>query len=271
MYPQASRDGSKICFVVDAEVEGKKVRSVHYMQADGSGRRLVARGARQPCWSPDGRTIAYLKSEFPVFNVQDFATKQLVFYDLSRDRHRPHPNPKLHHLYNICWAPNGRWIVATVHGGMGFGHAILAIATEGDAVVNLKIGGCRPDLSPDGKRIVWGKDDHTIGIADIDLESSRPKITNIRNLVRDEKHLYHSDWSPDGKYVAFSRGPGGRQPARGPGTNRGIAEIVSVRAEWDLCVIPALEKSPWLQLTSDGKSNKEPDWIFQKALAGVKP
>lgn len=261
MYPQCSRDGSRICFVADEALDGKTVRSVYFMNADGSSRRLVARNARQPCWSPDGRVIAYLKSEFPKFTVTDFATKGLFFYDVATGNHRQHANDKIHHLYNICWAPNGRWILATVHGGMGYGHAILAIEVAGRGVYDLKIGGCRPDLSPDGKRVCWGKDDHTIAVADIDLESSVPRVSEVRELVKDELHVYHSDWSPDGEFISFSRGPGGRVRPDGPGTHRGIAEIVGVRAKWDLCVMPVSGESGLVQLTNDGESNKESEWI----------
>ena len=61
MYPHASPDGTKICFVVDEGIGRRKVRNVYYMNIDGSERMKVATNARQPCWSPDGKKIAYLK------------------------------------------------------------------------------------------------------------------------------------------------------------------------------------------------------------------
>jgi len=54
MYPHASPDGKKICFVADELVETEKVRNVYYMNIDGTSRVKVADNARQPCWSPDG-------------------------------------------------------------------------------------------------------------------------------------------------------------------------------------------------------------------------
>jgi len=62
MYPHVSPDGTKVCFVVDEVVGRQKVRNVYGMNIDGTGRVKVADNARQPCWSPDGKTIAYLKS-----------------------------------------------------------------------------------------------------------------------------------------------------------------------------------------------------------------
>ena len=41
-------------------------------------------------------------------------------YDLGTGKIEAHPNSaNLHHLYNPCFAPNGKWVVATVHAGMG--------------------------------------------------------------------------------------------------------------------------------------------------------
>ncbi|MFH1737834.1 MAG: hypothetical protein ABIH23_02415, partial [bacterium] len=176
---------------------------------------------------------------------------------------------EIEHLYNICWSNDGRWIVSTVHGGMGYSHAILAIEVNGNRVIDLKIPGCRPDLSPDGKRVVWGSDDTTFRIGDIDLDSDTPSIANIITAITDELHIYHSDWSPDGRYISFSRGPGGKTQANGPGTHRGIAELVGVRAQWDICVFPVSGDGGAIQLTSDGMSNKESDWLIQPAKGGT--
>ncbi len=266
MYPQASPDGAKVCFVVDSteKVPGKKdatVRSLWVMSRDGTGRVLVAKNARQPCWSPDAKTIAYLPAEFERFDIRDYVTKGLVFFDVATGQKRTHPNPKLHHLYNPCFTRDGKWIVATVHGGMGFGHAILAIQVDGGAVHDLKIGGCRPDISPDGKRIAWGLDDHTIAVGTLELSATPPRVVDRRHLVRDKLHVYHADWSPDGRYIAFSRGPGGRQKVNGPGTHRGIAELVGVRAKWDICAIQVDGGKGWASLTTTGASNKESEWL----------
>jgi hypothetical protein len=66
MYPHASPDGKKVCFVADEMVGGRKMRNVYYMNIDGTGRVKVADNARQPCWGPDSKTIAYLPGELTV-------------------------------------------------------------------------------------------------------------------------------------------------------------------------------------------------------------
>src|SRR5712692_11739174 len=91
VYPKPSPDGSKICFVADEGKGSSKVRNVCYMNADGTGRTKVADNAREPCWSPDGNSIAYMKGEFDKFTYSDFATKGLYIYDLKSKTTRQHP------------------------------------------------------------------------------------------------------------------------------------------------------------------------------------
>ena len=263
MYPQASPDGRHICFLQDIQQDGQTTRSVYYMNADGNERTLVADRARQPCWSPDGSRIAFVAQEFKRFNIDDYASKGLYFYDLRTATTTEHVNKKIHHLYGLTWSADAEWIVSTVHGGMGFGHAILAIPLAGNKVHDLKIRGCRPCLSPDGRKITWSRNDHTICVADIMLRSNAASVSNVV-VVHQEKnlHLYHPDFSPDGRYVSFSVGPGGRVRRNGPGTHTQVAEMVGVRGKWDLFVKRADGSGPAVQLTHDaGMSNKESEWI----------
>ena len=257
MYPHASPDGTEICFVADEGKGKQKVRNVYYMNVDGTGRTKVATNARQSCWSPDGTTIAYLKGEFEEYCVRDFATKGLFFYDLKTGKHTANPNEKIEHLYNICYSGDGNWVLATVHGGMGFKHATLAIEAKGGRVFDLGIPGCRPDVSPDGKKVAWGAGDWELAVGDLDFSTGQPRVTNRRAAVKSAEpiKIYHIDWSPDGKYVAFSRGPNHKNLGEAP-------EIVGVKAkDWNICVADAAGTGTWVAITTDGNCNKEPDWI----------
>jgi len=252
MYPHASPDGTKVCFVADETVGGGKVRNVYYMNIDGSGRVKVADNARQPCWSPDSKRIAYLPAEFEKYTIKDYATKGIHFYDLKTGKHTEHPNKGLHHLYNISWSFDGAWFLATVHGGMGFKHANLAIEANGPGVYDLtKFGvtGCRPDFRYDNKMLTWGLTDWDLCAANLDLTSGKPNVTDVQKLVKcDKKHeVYHTDFSPDGKYLAFSYGPKAQEMVGGTAPG------------WNICVSDMNGK--WVQITNDGNHNKEPDWV----------
>ena len=257
LYPHASPDGTKIALVVDESEGGSKRRNVYIMSRDGTERKRVATNARQQCWNGDGTKLAYLKGESDRFTYTDYATKGIFVYHPATDEDRQHPNRELYHLYNPCWSPDGKWFVATVHAGMGYRHGMLAIEAEGTGVHSLEIPGCRPDISLDGKRIAWGPSDWALRVGYLDFSGAKPKVINARDVVTSPKPMkvYHVDWSPDGKYVAFSRGPENKIMGR-------IPEIVGVPAKgWDICVADAAATNRWIAVTTDGHCNKEPDWV----------
>jgi Tol biopolymer transport system component len=273
-YPQISPDATKICYAVD-EGEGREaVRSLWVMDIDGQHRRKLADRAREAFWRPDSQVIGFLPQEFPKFNVMDYSTTGMSFYDLATGKVEPHVNTaKLHHLYNPSWSADGKWIVATVHAGMGVEHAILLIEAHGDRVINLHIPGCRPCFSPDGKQIAWGAEDHEIGVGSIDLGVEQPAIRKWRVCVKDPvNETYHVDWSPDSRFLCFSRGPASKGDPSKPGTFLSACEIVGVYAAgWDLCAVSAereetldlstCSQADFCMLTTNGFSNKEPAWF----------
>ncbi len=259
MYPHISPDGTKISFVVDEGTGRDKIRSVYYMNIDGMQRVKVAENARQPCWSFDSKSIAYLKSEYERYSTKEYATSELLIYDLETRLHRQHPNKELHHLYAICWSPNGKWFVSAVEGGMGYSDTIIAFEYDETRVFDLAqwgVKGCRPDFSLDGKRMVWGETDWNLCIGDFDVVSNEPRVLNIRELVRCARRdkVYHVDLSPDGKYIAFSYGP-----------FRGGQQVGGMAPGWDICVGDMSGK--WVKVTTDGNHNKEPDWVPIQAAA----
>lgn len=252
MYPHVSPDGTKVCFVVDEGTGRSKVRNVYYMNMDGSGRVKVADNAREPCWSPDGKMIAYAEGEFERYTTRAYGSKGLFIYDLATGKCEPHPNKDLSHIYNVCWSRDGNWFVAVVTGGMGFDHNIIAFEAHGNTVFDLNkygIDGCRPDLSFDGRKITWGQTDWDLYVADIDLTLSVPRVADIHGVVKCRKEYYvsHTDFSPDNRYIAFSYGPE-------------VNYSVGVKAPgWNICIGDLTGK--WVQITTDGKNNKEPDWV----------
>lgn len=273
LYPQVSADGKHVCYVSDAGSGRNTVRSVWVMDIDGKNQRKIADYARQPCWHPDNQTVVFLPQEFKKFNIVDYFTKGVTYHNIETGKSRTHPNnDQLHHLYNPSFAANGDWIAATVHAGMGHGHAGLLIEAEGTQIINLEIKGCRPCLNADNKHIAWGEDDHTVVVAELDLSKNRPKLGKRLLEIHDATNkIYHIDWSPNGDFVSVSRGPNGKGDPSKPGTHEAACEMVGVHAQgWDLFAIPVdgqtrvdLGKSTgqFVQVTKNGQSNKESDWV----------
>ncbi|MCC7376907.1 MAG: PD40 domain-containing protein [Verrucomicrobiales bacterium] len=279
-YPQVSPDGTKLCYSVDQGDGRETVRSLWVMDIDGKNRKHLADHAREPFWSPDSKVIGFLPQEFPKFNVIDFYTKGMAFYHLADGRIEEHPNAtNLHHLYNPGFAPNGKWIVSTVHAGMGVEHGILLIEARGNRILNLGIPGCRPCISPDGKQIAWGSEDHEVVLAPLDTDAETPTVGPWRLRIQDHtKETYHVDWSPDSRFVSLSRGPASKGDPKKPGTFMSACEIVGVYAPgWDINAVSA-EKEGVIRLesagdqeisvlTKNGASNKESSW-FRASTSG---
>ena len=254
MYPHVSPDGTKICFVMD---EGRsrrdKVRNVYYMNLDGSNRMKVVANGREPCWSFDSRSVAYLRGEYDRYTTREYATSGLTYYHLAEDWHQAHQNDQLHHLYAICWSSDSKWFVAAVQGGMGYSDTIIAFEAFGKRVFDLEkwgVRGCRPDLNADGTRMVWGETDWNLQTGEVDLNAGEPKVTNVHDILRCARQfkVYHVDISPDSKYITFSYGPfsGGQQ-------------VGGMASGWNICVADL--DGNWVQITSNGLHNKEPDWV----------
>ena len=252
MYPHVSPDGKKVCFVEEEGTGRNRVRNIFFMNIDGSNRVKVADNSREACWSPDGKIIAYTKCEYERYSTRPYDSNGLFFYNLESGKHEQHPNKELNHLYNVSWSTDGKWFVAIVTGGMGFDHKIIAFEAHGTAVFDLSkygIDGCRPDLSSDGRRITWGQTDWDLYVANIDLTLSVPRVADIHGVVkcRKENNVTHTDFSPDGRYIAFSSGPE-------------VDYSIGVKAPgWNICISDL--KGKWVKITTDGKSNKEPDWV----------
>lgn len=275
LYPQVSPDGKRICFIADKGSGRSTVRSVYVMNMDGTDRKLVSHQARQPCWTNNSDTLIYLPQEYPKWNVVDYFTKGLVYYNVETGKKRNHPNSeKLHHLYNPSMSPDGKWIVSTVHAGMGFKHAILLIEAEGDRIINLEIPGCRPTFSPNGKYVAWGPGDHEIAVGEIDWKANPPKIKKKKLLsVKDKVNkIYHVDWAPNSAFLSISRGIPSDGDASKPGTYQAACEMVGIYAkDWNIIAVPLdqgtdidLAKTnadQWTQITQGGQSHKESDWF----------
>ncbi len=248
-YPHTSPDGTKILFVaIEGESRQDRSRNVYYMNVDGSGKTKVAENAYQPTWSGDGRSIAYLKGEYARYSSSMTSNEGLVIYDLATQATRDHPEDGLRMLYNLTWSPDGDWFIATSRAGRR-GNILFDASRAG--LNSLSISGCRPDFSPDGGRIAWGRTDQELRIGIFNPSSSGNNVEDQKAVVAVDRKdkVYHVDWSPDGKYLAFSYGP-----------SRGGQAVGQKASGWNINVLE-IASGKWVQITTDGAHNKEPDWV----------
>ena len=277
MYPHASPDGTKLLFVADQRKDGKRTHEAFCMAIDGTGPRTkVGTNARQPFWSPDSKVVGYMRGVPGSFSESGSGLKGLYFVNIETGKEWEHPRKGLTGLLNLCWSSDGKWLVCTARGS-GFADAIAAFEANGTKAYEIarchqeakNVYRCRPDISPDGRHVTWGKCDVNnhfgLGVrtmwvetCDVDLNSPNRKGTHFRQLVTDHYpwEFYHVDWSPDGKYIVYGRGE------RGKGRMAGSLPVIGRKAPtWDIWVVKVAEPEVVVQLTHDGLSNKEPDWV----------
>jgi len=249
-YPHASPDGSMICFVADeGEDRYTMSRNAYFMSVDGTGRTKIAENVRQPCWNGDGTQIAYLKGEYSRYNSSSWSNRGLEVYDLETGQVTSHPNGDIRLIFNLCWSPDGEWFTATSRGrSMG---SNIAFSSDSNTMMSLSIRGCRPDISPDGARIAWGSTDYDLNVGNLDFDSRESKVSDQEIVIACDRgyKVYHVDWSPDGRYLAFSYG-----------SSRGNQAVGSRASGWNICIY-SFDTGDWTQVTTDGKHYKEPDWV----------
>lgn len=287
IFAQCSPDGKLIAFeACDNKTTGAQFR-IELMNPDGSGRHTILENARQMAWSPDGSRLCF---STPTGGKRRYnQSKDLSFYDVKTKKitrwadgkttvtyikldgtQEQHPVSDVLHVLNPTWSKDGKWIFASVGGMWGIVQTIVGIEVDGDRVVNFihqerkttnGVLGCRPTVSPDGKWVTWAIVEPYkltwIGTAPIDFSAGYPKAGKQINAAYD-KHpweLYHPDWSPDGGHIAFSRGPRGGRMQPAPYAPGALAK------EWDICIVDPKNPMAYLHLTTDGESNKEPDWL----------
>jgi Tol biopolymer transport system component len=274
LYPKASPDGTMIAFVAD-EGKGKdRARNIYLMNVDGTGRRKIADNANQPCWNADSTVIAYIPNRPGPYTIDQGANKGLMFYEVATGRRWEHVNKGIERMLCISWSPDGKWFACSAIGGLGYAHSIIAFEANGTGHRSLvdaadKLWQCRPDVSPDGRQIAFAKavgegpgdgPDKVLGIevCDLDLSGPLPKLTHPHWVATglDPIEVYHADWSPDGRYIACSWGPKEKNKMK---TAR---YVVGVKAtDWNICVIDPRGMNVWTAITTDGQSNKEPEWV----------
>jgi TolB protein len=231
-YPSASPDGSWIVF--ESTRDGSK--AVWRMRADGTGvERLtdLGRECTAPSWDGGGSSILY--------NCPQSGREQLFILELNTRRER--------RLTNSFWPsilpavpPDGSAIAFSRN---KLGWDVYRMNPDGSGVTALtsKGGNCRPDWSPDGKRIAFVSDvaDGKGDVWTMDANGG----DKVRVTTGDDSYDYNPAWSPDGRWIVYETTKGSKN---GP---------------WSLAVIPAGGGTPAL-LTPAGADDRYPDWAPEK-------
>jgi cytoskeletal protein RodZ len=186
-HARPSPDGSQIAF--DSNRDGE--RGVYVANADGSNvRRVSGEGfAAVPSWSPDGRTLAFVRAEPARPNVWNLWTLELSSGDVRRLTSYRYGQP-----WGASWFPDGRRIAYSHEDRL----VVLDLESGNERVYTSPHKGRllrTPAVSPDGQKIIFQV--HRDGAWLLDVEDG-----SMRKVLADPSAEEYA-WSPDGRRVAY--------------------------------------------------------------------
>ncbi len=206
-----SPDGSMIVFsgFYPGSTDVERTPGSHIMVVPVNGGKLVQltenpHGDTNPCWSPDGKFIAFTRAEQKQIDEETVSFWNIYVIPAEGGEPKRITTPQIDMVYgtSIDWSPDGKWIAFYSHD-----NEIRIIPAEGgeSRIVVNKVN-CNYyfglSWSPDSKKLAYVSKEKLWTVL---VDGGNPQEINTG---LDAIHL-KIDWSKDGKKIAFGATQGG--------------------------------------------------------------
>jgi len=218
-----SPDGKTLVFAGYKSVDPITIKHIWTLPVDGETPTQLTDEPvidGNPCWSPDGKEIAFVRNDTPSENWAGMGKDNIYIIPASGGEPR-RITSESDRVFGgpVLWSPDGKLLAYFSRDEDSVDGTIKIIpANGGEPQVIAKVlhiyANKEMAWSPDGRRIAFNA--HKPG-------SSNTIISNFINIVsledgsieeiepnlKDVNEIYHLDWSPDGKTLVFGGYTGG--------------------------------------------------------------
>ena len=227
--PAWSPDGRRIAF--SSTRGGGTNLDIWVMNADGTNPiRLTDHPApeQDPAWAHDGKSL---------FFTAERDGRGEIYRVWLEDRRVDRITNSIDRAIMPATSPDGRYLAYAAQTVMSFQIHLIDLTNGTRRRITSGGGACRPAFAPDSQEVAFVRLDRDPSR----LEAARE--TGTRVVLQDAKlWSYYPDYSPDGRYLAFSVSPEHHQGE-----------------DWDLAVMD-LQTGRWSRLTSGRGNDRYPDW-----------
>jgi len=228
--PRWSPDGQRIAF---SSTRGQKGNyDIYVMNADGSNPlRMTDHPSNEqgPVWAADGQSL---------FFTGERDGRGEIYRVWLKDKRVDRVTSGIDRAIMPATSPDGRYLAYAAQTIMSFQIHLIDLTNGAERQVTSGGGACRPSFSPDSQELAFVR---------LDRDPSRIEAvreTGSRVLLEDKKlWSYYPDYSPDGRYLAFSVSP---EHHRGE--------------DWDLAVMDLQKPGQFTRLTMGPGNDRVPDW-----------
>jgi dipeptidyl aminopeptidase/acylaminoacyl peptidase len=228
--PAWSHDGRRIAFSSTRGQAGNF--DIFVMDADGGNViRLTDHRApeQDPVWAADDQSL---------FFTAERDGRGEIYRVWLADRRVERVTSGFNRAIMPATSPDGRYLAYAAQTLMYFQLHLLDLTSGTSRQITAGAGSCRPSFAPDSQEIAFVR---------MDPEPSRLEAVREagpRILLQDQKRwAYYPDYSPDGRWLAFSMSPEHHEGE-----------------DWDLALMDMQKPGQFIYLTKGRGNDRVPDW-----------